>query len=256
MTKLWHYELLCVAEILGYELAGPIANQVLIARWFRARRGRAMGYTYLGLGLGGMISPLLVNSLIRSVGWRQAFEGVGLVILIVLFLVGILTTRSTPEEMGLLPDGFNAGDSAERSSLHATADKRDSGVCHSNSKFLADHCRVHLGHWRDRSCNSTFHFVPRGPRLLGKDCLSILFGLAGFQPMRARASWLRGRSLVKEEHHGGILFFRWCVHSSAWPRPSTKRAVVVRADFWFLNGGGLHADSVGYGGVFRQRLTG
>jgi MFS family permease len=115
MTKLWHYELLCVVEIVGYVLAGPIANQVLIARWFRARRGRAMGYAYLGLGLGGMIAPVLVNSLIRSFGWRQAFEVVGLVILMVLFPVGIWITRSTPEEMGLLPDGLNAGDS-ERAS--------------------------------------------------------------------------------------------------------------------------------------------
>lgn len=105
MTQFWQYELLCVMEILGYVLAGPIANQVLIARWFRARRGRAMGYAYLGLGLGGMISPLLVNSLIRNFGWRHAFEIVGLLIFGVLFPVGAWITRSTPEEVGLRPDG-------------------------------------------------------------------------------------------------------------------------------------------------------
>lgn len=105
MTRFWQYQLLCVVEILGYVLAGPIANQVLIARWFRARRGRAMGYAYLGLGLGGMISPVLVNSLIRNFGWRHSFEIVGLFIFAVLFPVGIWITRSTPEEIGLAPDG-------------------------------------------------------------------------------------------------------------------------------------------------------
>ena len=45
------------AEVVGYTLAGPIANQVLIAQWFRVRRGQAMGYAYLGLGLGGVVSP-------------------------------------------------------------------------------------------------------------------------------------------------------------------------------------------------------
>ena len=40
MSKLWHYELLCVMEVVGYVLAGPIANQVLVARWFRVRRGQ------------------------------------------------------------------------------------------------------------------------------------------------------------------------------------------------------------------------
>jgi MFS family permease len=105
MTKLWHYELFCIMEVLGYVLAGPIANQVLVAQWFRVRRGRAMGYAYLGLGLGGVISPLLVHFLMRSFGWRHALEIVGLLILVVLFPVGIWITRSTPAEMGLLPDG-------------------------------------------------------------------------------------------------------------------------------------------------------
>jgi hypothetical protein len=34
ITKLWHYEARCILEVLGYVLAGPIANQVLVARWF------------------------------------------------------------------------------------------------------------------------------------------------------------------------------------------------------------------------------
>ncbi|PYU81053.1 MAG: MFS transporter [Acidobacteria bacterium] len=105
MTRLWHYELLCILEVVGYVLAGPIANQVLVARWFQVRRGRAMGYAYLGLGLGGVVSPLLVHFLTRSFGWRHALEVVGLLILMVLFPVGIWITRSTPAEMGLLPDG-------------------------------------------------------------------------------------------------------------------------------------------------------
>ena len=105
MTRLWHYELFCIMEVMGYVLAGPIANQVLVARWFRVRRGRAMGYAYLGLGLGGVVSPLLVHSLMRSFGWRHALEVVGLLILVVLLPVGVGITRSTPAEMGLLPDG-------------------------------------------------------------------------------------------------------------------------------------------------------
>jgi MFS family permease len=119
MTRLWHYELLCIMEVLGYVLAGPIANQVLVARWFRARRGRAMGYAYLGLGLGGVISPLLVHSLIRNFGWRHALEIVGLLVLVVLFPVGVWITRSSPSEMGLLPDGAERGDKQEVNSSAA-----------------------------------------------------------------------------------------------------------------------------------------
>src|SRR5258708_36077973 len=63
MTKLWHYELLCIMEVLGYVLAGPIGNQVLVARWFQARRGRAMGDSALVLVAAGVASPALVSCL-------------------------------------------------------------------------------------------------------------------------------------------------------------------------------------------------
>jgi MFS family permease len=111
MTKLWQYEALCVLEVLGYVFAGPIANQVLVSRWFRARRGRAMGFAYLGLGSGGAVAPLLVNHLIRTYGWRHALEIIALALMAVLLPVGIWITRSTPEKSGLPPDGESLGNS-------------------------------------------------------------------------------------------------------------------------------------------------
>jgi MFS family permease len=112
ITKLWQYEILCILQVLGYVLAGPISNQVLVTRWFRARRGRAMGYAYLGLGLGGVVSPLLVDFLIRTIGWRHALEAIGLLILAVLIPVGIWITRSTPADLGLSPDGIESSNTS------------------------------------------------------------------------------------------------------------------------------------------------
>ena len=117
ISALWQYYLLCVTEVIGYVLAGPIPNQVLIAKWFQAKRGRAMGYAYLGLGLGGAASPLLINGLIERFGWRRAFEIIGYLILVVLFPVAQWVTRSSPAELALLPDGSTViqdpwGDSA------------------------------------------------------------------------------------------------------------------------------------------------
>jgi MFS family permease len=101
MTRFWEFEILCIVEVLGYVLAGPIPNQVLISRWFSKRRGRAMGYAYLGLGLGGVVAPLLINYLAHSLGWRHALQLLGAAILLVLFPVAVLVTRSAPEEMGI-----------------------------------------------------------------------------------------------------------------------------------------------------------
>jgi len=120
MTRFWQYELLCIMEVLGFVLAGPIANQVLIARWFRERRGQAMGYAYLGLGLGSIISPSMINSLTRAIGWRHSLELVGVLVAVVLVPVGIWVTRSGPEELGLHPDGdADAADANEKSKAAA-----------------------------------------------------------------------------------------------------------------------------------------
>ena len=105
MHHFWQYQLLCIIEVIGYVLAGPISNQVLVALWFHERRGRAMGLAYLGLGLGGAVAPPTINWLIRSVGWRHSLEIVGATILVVLFPVGVFITRSAPADMGLHPDG-------------------------------------------------------------------------------------------------------------------------------------------------------
>jgi MFS family permease len=107
MTRLWQYYFLCIGEVFGYVLTGPIPNQVLISNWFRLKRGRAMGIAYLGLGAGGAVSPLLINSLIQGFGWRRAFEFIGALILIVLCPVSQWITRSSPRDSNLLPDGVS-----------------------------------------------------------------------------------------------------------------------------------------------------
>ncbi|HEV2494695.1 MAG TPA: MFS transporter [Terriglobia bacterium] len=128
MARLWHYYVLCIAEVAGYVLTGPIPNQVLISNWFRAKRGRAMGYAYLGLGVGGVVAPLLINGLIARYGWRRAFEVIGALILVVLFPVAQWVTRSTPEEMGLSPDGVPAASSQDRGAALSTPDAQSADV--------------------------------------------------------------------------------------------------------------------------------
>jgi len=105
MTRLWQYYILCIVEVVGYVLAGPISNQVLVSNWFQAKRGRAMGYAYLGLGLGGVAAPVLAAHLIGGLGWRRAFIIIGALIGLVLFPIAQWLTRSAPGELGLVPDG-------------------------------------------------------------------------------------------------------------------------------------------------------
>ena len=119
ISAFWQFELLCVVEVIGYVFAGPIANQVLVARWFQRRRGRAMGYAYLGLGLGGVVAPLLVNYLARAFGWRSALELIGAAIAIILVPTGLWITRSNPADLGIDPKQFGEATPESKASVPA-----------------------------------------------------------------------------------------------------------------------------------------
>ena len=84
-----------VVNALGYVCGGPLPNQVLLSRWFSAARGRAMGFAYLGIGLGGALVPLLAVRLAHAFGWRGALMTIGALI-IVLALPLALSVRETP----------------------------------------------------------------------------------------------------------------------------------------------------------------
>ena len=68
---------------LGYVCGGPLPNQVLLSRWFVRHRGKAMGFAYLGIGVGGTIVPLLAYWLTTQFGWRSALQILGTLMIVV-----------------------------------------------------------------------------------------------------------------------------------------------------------------------------
>ncbi len=92
----WFYVFYAL-NALGYVLAGPLPNQVLLSRHFKETRGRAMGIAYLGIGLGFFIVPLISKPLIASMGWHNALRCLGvLVVLIAMPLVLMLREGDGP----------------------------------------------------------------------------------------------------------------------------------------------------------------
>lgn len=53
-------------------LVGVMMQTVLIANWFRRKRGLAMGIVLTGTSFGGVLIPILARPLIQSQGWRTA----------------------------------------------------------------------------------------------------------------------------------------------------------------------------------------
>jgi sugar phosphate permease len=97
MTALWMFYLFYLFNALGYVCAGPLPNQVLLTRWFDKARGRAMGFAYLGIGLGGALVPLLSVWLVQRFGWHMALRTLG-VLIIVLALPLAYFVKENPAE--------------------------------------------------------------------------------------------------------------------------------------------------------------
>ena len=97
MTALWMFYLFYIFNALGYVCGGPLPNQVLLSRWFDKARGKAMGFAYLGIGLGGYLVLKLSPRLVEAFGWRGALQVLGILI-VVLALPLAWFVRDEPDE--------------------------------------------------------------------------------------------------------------------------------------------------------------
>jgi len=97
VTALWMFYFFYVFNALGYVCGGPLPNQVLLSRWFDKARGKAMGFAYLGIGVGGAIVPLLAHRLTQQFGWRLSLQLLG-VLIVVLALPLAWAVREQPSD--------------------------------------------------------------------------------------------------------------------------------------------------------------
>ena len=111
MNEPWHmYVALPLAGL------GPLAIWQgaipAVANWFIRLRGRALGLTMVGLGIGGFLTrPALILMGEDGEDWRSAFLVMALVVWLLLLPLA-LVLRRRPEDHGLLPDGASVEDEA------------------------------------------------------------------------------------------------------------------------------------------------
>ena len=91
--------------VVGYIFSGPIAHQVIISQWFRRKRGRAMGITYVGVGLVGSMGSFLVKPLAESLGFQAALFWVGALVVLLSWPIAIFVLKDKPADVGQNPDG-------------------------------------------------------------------------------------------------------------------------------------------------------
>jgi len=91
---------------LGYVCGGPLPNQVLLSRWFERSRGKAMGFAYLGIGLGGAAVPWISHALVQHFGWQAALRALGLLILVMALPAALLAKEPQRSNQRAAPARF------------------------------------------------------------------------------------------------------------------------------------------------------
>lgn len=81
VSALWLFYFFYLFNALGYVCGGPLPNQVLLSRWFDKSRGKAMGFAYLGIGIGGAVVPLISYQLTLLLGWRGSLQALGVLLI-------------------------------------------------------------------------------------------------------------------------------------------------------------------------------
>jgi MFS family permease len=100
MSALWMFYLFYVLNALGYVCGGPLPNQVLLSRWFDRARGTAMGFAYLGIGIGGYLVLRLSPRLVSAFGWRGALQALGILIVFIALPLAYFVRDEPGERMG------------------------------------------------------------------------------------------------------------------------------------------------------------
>ena len=91
--------------VVGYVFSGPIAHQVIVSQWFGRHRGKAMALVYLGIGVFGGISAILIaNPLTQRFGFRGALLAIGAIMLLA-WPIALFLMKDRPAEIGQFPDG-------------------------------------------------------------------------------------------------------------------------------------------------------
>lgn len=88
---------------LGSTLSISMVPQATIARWFSRDLGKASGLRALGMGMGGVLLPVLVL-IIDTYGWQTTL----VILAALMWILGIplsFVFRTRPEDYGLVPDG-------------------------------------------------------------------------------------------------------------------------------------------------------
>lgn len=109
VDALWQFVMLTtIAGGVGFALVGGLVVNTTVSKWFVARRGWAIALGSSGISLAGLIMPVAMTQVVDSIGWRDAYVFLAVLVLAIVVPVAMVMRRR-PEDYGQLPDGTACG---------------------------------------------------------------------------------------------------------------------------------------------------
>ncbi|MEQ8653657.1 MAG: MFS transporter [Kiloniellales bacterium] len=99
------YATMGLLVINGSMAMSYIVHSMFLPAWFVRNRGLAVGIAFSGVGVGGYILMPVIQTIIDDHGWRTACLAMAGLIAVAIIPLNALFQRSSPQEMGLEPDG-------------------------------------------------------------------------------------------------------------------------------------------------------
>jgi len=119
MRELWHLYLFWGAVAAVGASALYVVPTMVLSRFFVRKRGRAVGWSSVGVSVGQATLIPVVAVLIQEYSWRVAMRSLGLVVIAVTSFIGYVFLREDPESMGLRADGVATDPTAEKPNLES-----------------------------------------------------------------------------------------------------------------------------------------
>lgn len=114
ITRYWQFIAIYVA--MGTIAVGTnsVPYMRVLTSWFDRRRGLAIGIAGSGTGLGFGYVPLITQYFVSDYGWRGAYIGLGLIMLVFTLPMILFLLHEKPQSLGLHPDGAVSDEHAAR----------------------------------------------------------------------------------------------------------------------------------------------
>jgi MFS family permease len=184
-----------ILNALGFVCGGPLPNQVLLSECFEKSRGKAMGFAYLRIGIGGAMVPWISNFLGQHLGWQAALRSGGLLILALALPAAYFVKEPPASRISELPRSQST-----RPPVFDIKGLYDSPLLSvGNRKYV-----LSCSHQR---CATELKIVSgSGPSICPEPCSAVLVARFDLQHRRSLDHGMAGRPLPPQVRDGFDLF--------------------------------------------------